>query len=165
MPSRHVMRAGGGIEPVVDSVERLLEDRRTSFVVVTTLEVAPVHEAEFFVRALKDRKLHLGAVIMNKVLPAYLLDKKATTVAKRLCNETEAIAAALPDDVGDQKAIERVLHEIGASFLNFQIVAQREAEQRAELGAAADVVATVPYFDTDIYDLSGLVALGTTIWR
>jgi hypothetical protein len=27
------------------------------------------------------------------------------------------------------------------------------------------VVATVPYFDTDIYDLSGLVALGNAIWR
>jgi hypothetical protein len=26
------------------------------------------------------------------------------------------------------------------------------------------VVATVPYFDTDIYDLSGLLRLGEQVW-
>ena len=42
-----------------------------------------------------------------------------------------------------------VLVEIAESFLNFQVVAQREAEQRVELAATPDVVATVPFFDTD----------------
>ena len=147
------------------AVERLLHDRRTTFVVVTTLDVAPVHEAEFFVEALRERKLHLGAVIMNKVLPAYLLDRDSTTVATRLCDDPAPIAEALPADIGDRKAVERVLHEVGESYLNFQVVAKRESEQRTELGAAADVVATVPYFDTDIYDLSGLIRLGSTIWH
>jgi hypothetical protein len=41
----------------------------------------------------------------------------------------------------------------------------REAEQRAELAGAPDVVATVPYFEHDIYDLGGLLALGDEIWR
>jgi hypothetical protein len=58
-----------------------------------------------------------------------------------------------------------VLHEVGASFLNFPVVAQREAEARAELAATPEVVAAVPYFDTDIYDLGGLVRLGESIWR
>ena len=48
-----------------------------------------------------------------------------------------------------------MLHEVGASFLNFQVVAQREAETRAELAATPDVVAAVPYFDHDIVDLGG----------
>ncbi|MEA3020869.1 MAG: hypothetical protein QOI47_2393 [Actinomycetota bacterium] len=147
------------------SVERLLHDRRTTFVVVTTLEVAPVHEAEFFVEALRERKLHLGAVIMNKVLPTYLLDKQATKAAQKMCDDPSAVAKQLPESIGAQTDLERVLHEIGASFLNFQVVAKREAEERAELGGTAEVVATVPYFDTDIYDLSGLVQLGSTIWR
>jgi anion-transporting ArsA/GET3 family ATPase len=132
---------------------------------VTTLDVAPVHEAEFFVEALRDRKLHLGAVIMNKVLPEYLLDRDSTTVATRLCDDPAPIAEALPADIGDRKAVERVLHEVGESYLNFQVVAKRESEQRTELGADADVVATVPYFDTDIYDLSGLIKLGNSIWK
>ena len=56
-----------------------------------------------------------------------------------------------------------VLHSVGESFLNFQVVAKRESEQRASLARAADVVVAVPYFDTDIYDLSGLVKLGTKV--
>ena len=37
--------------------------------------------------------------------------------------------------------------------------------QRAELAAAPEVVATVPYFDRDIVDLAGLLRLGDAIWR
>src|SRR5207244_1312220 len=40
------------------SVERLLRDRRTTFVVVSTLEAAPLREAEFFISELQARKLH-----------------------------------------------------------------------------------------------------------
>src|SRR6266581_1456510 len=50
------------------SVERLLRDRRTTFVVVSTLEAAPLREAEFFISELQARKLHLGAVVLNKTL-------------------------------------------------------------------------------------------------
>jgi anion-transporting ArsA/GET3 family ATPase len=146
------------------AVERLLHDRRTTFVVVTTLESAPVHEARFFVSALRERQLHLGAVVLNKVLPSYLLDRAATVAATRMCDDPEAVAERVPDQVGEPKTVERVLHEVGASFLNFQVVAKREADQKAELGAAADVVAEVPYFDTDIYDIRGLCALGSSIW-
>jgi hypothetical protein len=58
-----------------------------------------------------------------------------------------------------------VLHEVGESFLNFQVVAKRDAEIRAELSAAPEVVAAVPYFDHDITDLTGLLQLGEKIWR
>ena len=47
----------------------MLHDKRTTFVVVSTLESAPVREAEFFVEELRRRHLHLGAVVLNKVLP------------------------------------------------------------------------------------------------
>ena len=71
----------------------------------------------------------------------------------------------LPDDLGAPEQVARVLEEIGESFLNFQVVAKREAEIRAELSAAPEVVATVPYFDHDITDLAGLLQLGEQIWR
>jgi hypothetical protein len=58
-----------------------------------------------------------------------------------------------------------VLSTIGESFLNYQVVAKREAEQRAGLARTPDVVAAVPYFDADIHDLSGLLQLGDQIWR
>jgi anion-transporting ArsA/GET3 family ATPase len=147
-----------------EAVTRTLADKRTTFVVVSTLEAAPVREAEFFIDALEDRKLHLGAVVLNKVLPAWFLDAGATDAARAMVADSEQLAARVPGD-GSPEQVARVLREIGESFLNFQVVAKREAEIRAELSAAPEVVASVPYFDHDITDLAGLLQLGEQIWR
>ena len=146
-----------------EAVTRLLHDRRTTFLVVTTLEAAPLHEAEFFISALSTERYHLGALVLNKVLPSYLLDPDAARVAERFCAEAPRLAERM--DAGDPALVARVLKEIGESYRNFGVVAKREAEQRAELASAPDVVATVPYFETDIYDLGGLLQLGETIWK
>ena len=82
-----------------------------------------------------------------------------------MCADPATIAAALPADLGDPAAVARVLGELGESFLNFQVVAKREAEIRAELSAAPEVIAAIPYFDHDITDLAGLLDLGERIWR
>ena len=58
-----------------------------------------------------------------------------------------------------------MLAEVADSFLNFQVVARREMEERQMLSVVPDVLATVPFFDTDIYDLAGLVRLGEQIWE
>lgn len=147
------------------AVERVIGDRRTAFVVVSTLESAPLREAEFFMEALSAKKLHLGALVLNKVLPESLCDASATTVAKQLCAEPELVAAALPKKVGEAGQVARVLKELGESFLNFQVVAKREAEQRTELSVQPDVVVPVPYLDRDIYDLGGLAEVGAALWR
>jgi anion-transporting ArsA/GET3 family ATPase len=149
-----------------EAVEKVLHDRRTTFVVVTTLESAPVREAEFFIRELAARDLHLGAVVLNKVLPSWLLDRTATAAARELEKRPAEVAAAAAAELDeDVHQVERVLREVGTSFLNFQVVAQREAETRSELAAAPDVVAAVPYLDHDIVDVAGLLQLGDSIWR
>ncbi len=50
------------------------------------------------------------------------------------------------------------------SFLNYRLVASREAEEAARLGAKAEVVATVPYLADDIHDLAGLLGIGDHLW-
>jgi len=147
-----------------EAVTRLLHDRRTTFVVVSTLEAAPLHEAEYFVEQLGAKRFHLGAMVLNKVLPSYLLDERAAVVAERLRREAGGVAARLAPELGEPAQVERVLAEVADSFLRFQVVAQREAEQRAELAVVPEVVATVPYFDADIVDLGGLVRLGERLW-
>jgi anion-transporting ArsA/GET3 family ATPase len=146
------------------AVERVIADRRTAFVVVSTLESAPVREAEFFIEALSEKKLHLGALVLNKVLPDYLCSDEATAVARRFCADAGSVVPALPKTVGGPDEVARVLAELGESFLNFQVVAKREAEQRAELGVKPDVVVSVPYLNRDIYDLAGLLEVGETLW-
>ncbi|MDE0803744.1 MAG: AAA family ATPase [Acidimicrobiales bacterium] len=147
------------------SVQRTLEDKRTTFVVVSTLESAPVREAEFFIDALEAESFHLGAVVLNKVLPKYLLDTKAAKSAKAMSADPAAVTARLPSDIGEAADVARVLEEVGNSFLNFRVVAARESEQRKELAAQPEVIASVPYFDSDIFDLAGLLRLGDQIWN
>ncbi|HEV2761334.1 MAG TPA: ArsA-related P-loop ATPase [Acidimicrobiales bacterium] len=146
------------------AVKRLVYGRRTTFVVVTALEATPLREAEFFMEALVKLGLHPGALVLNKVLPEYLLDPGATRVAERLRADGAALAAELGSDAGEPAAVTRVLREVGESFLNFGVVAKREAEQRAELSTRPDVVLAVPFFETDIYDLAGLLRLGRVLW-
>ena len=154
-----------------ESVGRLLSDRRTTFMVVSTLEGVPLREAEFFAQELTARKLHLGAIVLNKVLPAYFQGADAAAVAEALKERADELAGALTPalasidgPLGDHDQIRRVLTEVADSFLNFRVVALREAEEKAHLGSVPEVVATVPFFDTDIYDLAGLVRLGEQIW-
>ncbi|HET6963543.1 MAG TPA: ArsA-related P-loop ATPase [Acidimicrobiales bacterium] len=149
------------------AVERLLRDKRTTFVVVSTLEAAPVHEAEFFIQALTARHLHLGALVLNKVLPTYLLDEQAEELAARMCDEAAELAGldGLAGSLGTEpQQLERVLYEIASNFRNFAVVARREAALRRERQIRPDVVATVPEFEEDIHDVTGLLQLGERIW-
>jgi anion-transporting ArsA/GET3 family ATPase len=154
-----------------EAVGRLLADRRTTFVVVSTLEAVPLREAEFFAQQLTARRLHLGAIVLNKVLPDYLRDPSGAVVAESMRERAGDLADQLSvqcDEspvLGDTDQIARVLTEVADSYLNFQLVARREMEERATLAAMPDVLATVPYFETDIYDLAGLVRLGEQIWE
>jgi anion-transporting ArsA/GET3 family ATPase len=154
-----------------ESVGRLLSDRRTTFIVVSTLEAVPLREAEFFAEQLNARKLHLGAIVLNKVLPDYLRDPGGAAVAESMRERADDLAvelapnlAAVDPALGDTDQIARVLTEVADSYLNFQVVALREMEERSMLSVTPDVLATVPFFDTDIYDLAGLVRLGEQIW-
>ncbi len=146
------------------AVSRLLEDHGTTFVVVSTLEPAPAQEAEFFVEALAERKLALGALVFNKVLPTDLFSPEAAKVAERLDRDAGPVAAAVADEVPDTEQATRVLEEVAASFLNYRLVASRESEEAARLGVAAEVVATVPYLADDVHDLAGLLAIGRHLW-
>jgi anion-transporting ArsA/GET3 family ATPase len=149
------------------AVERLLHDRRTTFAVVSTLEAAPLREAEFFMDQLVARDYHLGALVLNQTLPAYLRSPDGALVAERLVTEPERAARALADlDVAalaEPERTARVLHTIGDSFRNFAVVAKREAELRGELADVPDVVVDVPRFEADIHDLAGLALVGRTL--
>src|SRR5271168_3237582 len=81
-----------------EAVTRLLSDRRTTFMVVSTLEATPLREAEFFSTELTARKLHLGAIILNKVLPDYLRDSSTARLAQHMADQVDALAEGLTDD-------------------------------------------------------------------
>jgi anion-transporting ArsA/GET3 family ATPase len=150
------------------AVERLLHDRRTTFAVVTTLEAAPLNEAERFCEELVARKFHLGAMVLNKTLPDSLIDPSGADAAA-VCIEdaapiADALAATGDPAFADVSRTARVLRTIGGSYQNFSVVAMREAELRAELARVPDVVVRVPTFDDDIGDVEGLAAISRCLF-
>jgi len=150
-------------------VQRLLADRRTTFIVVSTLEAVPVREAETFMGLLPAKGFHLGGLVLNRVLPAYLLSSGLAPRAARLCERAGKLAAALCAEDGPLHGtppalVEGVLQEVGTNFNNIGVVARREASQRSELSNLPGLVVSVPELEQDVHDLDGVLALGRHLW-
>jgi len=149
-------------------VEALLGDPRTTFVVVSTLEAAPAHEAVFLARELVHRDYQLGAIVANRVMPRALTSRAASTSAKRLAEAAGTttlatdVAEALDADAGD---VANVLTEVATRFHDVALVATREAERRAELASLAPQVLDVEALQSDVHDLSGLLAIVDNLRR
>jgi anion-transporting ArsA/GET3 family ATPase len=142
-------------------VERLLGDPRTTFVVVSTLEAAPNHEAAFLARELIRRDLHLGAIVANRVLPGSFTKKSAATSATKL---GKAASGDLANEVGvalgtDVDTSREVLTEIAGRFHDIAVVAAREAERRAELADLASLIVAAPVLDRDVNNVTDLFEL------
>jgi anion-transporting ArsA/GET3 family ATPase len=158
-----------GFAQRAEAVERLLHDRRTTFAVVTTLEGAPLREAQLFCEQLTKHEFHLGALVLNKTLPDYLLSPDGARAADALEADAgplaELFAATGAPELSDTARTARVLRTIGESFRNFAVVAKREAELKTELSRVPDVVVNVPNFEVDIYDVSGLARIGDCLYE
>jgi len=142
-----------------ETVTRLLSDRRTTFVVISTLEATPVREAEFFGPSWSGATSP-GRNRAQQGAPSYFARRRTSQWRK-----------PWPSAQGPRRApgrgpalAARVLSDVAESFLNFSVVARREAEQQDELSTSAEVLATVPFFDADIADMEGLLRLGEKLW-
>src|SRR2546423_4435128 len=121
-----------------EAVERLLHDRRTTFAVVTTLEGAPLREAQFFCEQLTKRDFHLGALVLNKTLPDYLLSADGARAADALAAEAGPIAEELAGtgvaELADAPRTAPVLRAIGEAVQNLALVATRRAGRQTQPG-------------------------------
>jgi len=139
-------------------VEALLVDPRTAFVVVTTLETAPSHEARFLAQSLHERQMCLGAIVANRVLPEELAGTAAADSAAALL---EQAPGPLAERVAEQldaplTQVRSVLSQIASRFDDVALVAARESDRRSELAAMAPTMVSVPWLEGDIHDLAGL---------
>ena len=155
-------------------VESLLTDPRTAFVIVSTLEAAPTHEARYLARALDERQMPLGAIVANRVLPSALASPAAASAASKLAAGTgtgdlaiaSRVLTALREQGGapaepssdevDVAQIDRILHRLAERFDDVAMVATREADRLAELAELSPLVVSVPWLSGDIHDLRGL---------
>jgi anion-transporting ArsA/GET3 family ATPase len=154
----------GGFVERATAVQHLLADERTSFFVVSSSEMVPLREAEFFATELEKRKLDIGAVVLNKVLPKTLSDPKVNKIAQKMEAKRSEIITQLVAKLGcDETVLSRVLDAVGESFDDFAVVARRESVSRAKFPRGNADLVTVPFFDHDITDMAGLLELGESL--
>jgi anion-transporting ArsA/GET3 family ATPase len=144
-------------------VERLLTDDRTTFVVVSTLEAAPAREARFLADELHRRRMPLGAMVLNRTLPAGVRQPAVVKAAGRL--RDVAADAVLVRELGriataKSAEVRNVLTEVADRFRDVAVVAGREAERRGELETVAPITVVVPTMASDVHDLATLLAMG-----
>ena len=103
--------------------------------------------------ALVERELHLGALVLNKVLPAVVRRRGRRRGGRPPGPRGPQVAAALahmgsvgpegapaPSRSATRPQVARVLKEIGQSFDDYRIVATREREKAAVLGRHPELV-------------------------
>lgn len=151
----------GGFQERAEKVNKLLRDDRTAFVLVTSAERNALNEAKYFRDKLISADIPLKVVVVNraylpisgKVFEAgeFLRLFKREAVGKALLKEPrlESAAAGLTAKLAE---INRLVHELNAaSSLNID-------ELRKSLGRS-EIVALVPSFADDIYDIAGLLQM------
>jgi len=159
-----------------NEVEQLLGDPRTTFIVVSTLEAAPSHEAAYLARELVRRNFHLGAIVANRVLPPQFTAAASAASARKLtkladgplADEVAAAINATTKPEGSKVDVDRavtsaVIAEIGTRFHDVAVVATREAERRAELATLAPMLVAAPMLDRDVNDIADLYDLAAEL--
>jgi anion-transporting ArsA/GET3 family ATPase len=162
-------------------VEALLHDPETSFAIVTTLEDAPLSEAEFLSVALKDRKFSTHLAIANRVIPKELQGEvliAQADVLKNSLKNTEFIseladvlantdAASDAFSNMDEANLSKLLTQTLETIQNYAQVTTKISEmQSALLGRVAgfaDHFTVAPMLESDIADINGLVTLGENL--
>lgn len=155
------------------AVQALLASDATTFVVVSTPEAAPLRDAGFLATAIAQRRLRLGAVVINKALPGYLLDDDAAAAAVRLRDGGNELAAGLAAELADggragagPERLAVTLARAGRNYLRYRRLAQQEADLVAGLSAAVPVpLIMVPLLGSDVHDFPGLLAVGAHLWQ
>ncbi len=151
-----------GIQGRARSVYRLLRSPHTGFVVVTTLEQAPFSEAEFFCTKLREFKMPLRAIVINRALPDVFRDAGGVAAATTLVEDPKVVAW-LSNELNIRVPAEQARF-LGAVFLNRHTLAQREARQLSKLGRFGDVpVVRIPLFSEEVSELEGLVRIAKAL--
>ncbi len=153
------------------NVEQLLHDSKTSFVVVTTLEDAPLSEAEFLSTALKERNFITSFAIANRVIPKELTSAallEQAEVLKRLRNNAEFTSELASTLASSEAEIDAsLLSQTMATIANYAQATTQIIEHQTALtdrvAAFADNFASAPMLETDIADINGLIALGESL--
>jgi anion-transporting ArsA/GET3 family ATPase len=127
------------------SVEALLRSPRTAFVLIASAQRGSIDEALWFARTLTEGDLPFSGVVVNR-----FHHDLSTGV------EPDGLTARLAELLGGDADL---AGRVAANFDDYHRLAARDAASLARLAAGLDgePILTVPQFDGEIHDVTGLV--------
>lgn len=139
-------------------VENMLREKDSSFLLVTSPNPLTVDEAIFFHGKLLEYKMPFAGFVVNRVHPDTLGLWGAKSEWKRMRKEPTTLLDALGVKVKGAK-YEAVAEKMAENFEAYEALAEKDAEQierlKKECGEK-NLWRTVPAFELDVHDLSGL---------
>ncbi|HXZ83207.1 MAG TPA: ArsA-related P-loop ATPase [Acidimicrobiales bacterium] len=122
-------------------VERLLTERATGFVLVVTPRRDAIDDARFFRDELEKRRGVIDALLVNRIHPAF--------------------DAAPAPRLADKSAPSAAWHELVENLADLDRIARREEGFLADLvtAVAPAPVVRVPFLDSDVHDVEGLLGI------
>lgn len=151
-----------GVQQRARDVYKLLRSSRVGFVVVTTLEPSPFAEAEYFCARLREYRMPLRGIVVNRAWPDSLRDRTALATASALA-EDERLPGWLGQRLGRRVSVD-ALHGIGGSWLEMHAIAERDFRQLGRLERLGDVDSVrIPLFSEDASELQGLARIAALL--
>lgn len=132
------------------SVEQLLGDPGTAFVLVATPRRDAIAEAHFFSARLAESSLPVAALVVNRVHPDFWSKEAAAGVI----GEDVTTTGTVPTDREQAAAL---LDRLRRNLDELEQVAREERRYVSELASGLEgAVVEVPYLRDDVHDLGGL---------
>jgi anion-transporting ArsA/GET3 family ATPase len=159
---RDLQKIYAGVQQRARDVYHLLRSSQVGFVLVTTLEPAPFGEAEYFASRLREYRMPLRGVVVNRTLPDSLRDRTALATAQALTDD-ERLPAWLSKRLGHRVTSES-LRAIGDRWLQFHAIAERDARQLSRLDRFGGGEAVrIPLFSEEASELQGLARIAALL--
>jgi len=153
-------------------VEATLRDERTAFVVVTTLETAPLYEAQYLIAELAQRSYSLRATVANRVIDADLVAEARRSAARlgSLEARSDVVAGLVarldgtrPEDVA--RVLNQAIERTGAFDDVSGVQGKRLEQLRSALESRGSHAWVSGLRSTDVTDVASLVELGRGLAR
>ena len=147
-----------GVQQHAHEVYRLLRSAQVGFLLVSSLDPAPVQEARYFAGKLHEYRMPLRAAVANRVLPTRLAETGGAAAATAMVEETD-LARWLSKELGTKVAAEP-LAAAGRQYLLLHRLARQQQRQLAEMRREIDApLQQVPLFAEELGDLKALVRI------
>ncbi len=153
-----------GFKERAAAVYDLLHDETSAFVLVTSPDEITIDEAMFFHNKLIEYEMPFCGLIVNRVHMDFGADADVERVIDK--GDPEALAAKVGATLGkkadEKKAMQALAAVMGQTLTEYKSLAKTDSENIRRLtdhideGAATRIV---PFFDTDVYDIGGLMQI------